>query len=340
VPPYFPKADAPVHALDRAYAWLSSRRPFFQGGWGDESLLSLAFEKGAFPGPAPEAARPDFGRAKRLQGVFVRDGHFRSPQAGLSGPVATAHVRWLTHDRAPARAACLVLAGSREEGFARREAVYRPIVRRGTDVLLLENPFSGLRRAPGQRTAAVRTVSEHLLLNVAMLQEALGLLALLAETGYGRRGVAGYSMGGFMAALAGALSPTPVAVAALAAGTTPAPVFTTGLLSHSVDFRTLGEGHGGEAAARERLASIFGLADARTLPPPVRPQAAVVVGFLRDGYVQRTDTAALHAHWPQSTLRWVDAGHVSGLLFHREVLRTAVTDALDALCVTNAPGHP
>ena len=330
---HLPQAEAVahVHWLDAAYAWDASRRPLFQAGWGDEALLAAAPERGAFAGPPPEAATPHFGPAQRRHGLWVRDGTFRSPEPGLAGPVATAHVRWLTLSKRAARSACLVLAGSREEGFALREAVYRPLVLRGTDVLLLESPFAGLRRALGQHTAAVRTVSEHLLLNVGMLQEARALVAYLQEVGYLRRGVAGYSMGGFMAALVAALSTEPLAVAALAAGTTPAPVFTRGLLSRSVAFRALGEGHGGEGAARVRLASLFGLADASRLPPPVRPEAAVVVGFLRDGYVASADTAALHAHWPRSTLRWVDAGHISGLLFHREALWTAVADALDGL---------
>jgi hypothetical protein len=322
---------ARVHWLDRAYARLASRRPLFQAGWGDEALLAATSEKGALAGPSPETARPLFGPRQRRRGVWVRDGRFCSPEPGLLGPVATAHVRWLTLSASPARSACLVLAGSREEGFTLREAVYRPLVLRGTDILLLESPFSGLRRAPAQRTAAVRTVSDHLLLNLALLQEARALLAYLQEAGYHRRAVAGFSMGGFMAAAVAALSTEPLAVAALAAGTTPAPVFTRGLLSRSVDFRALGEGHGGEEAARVRLASLFGLADTSLLPPPVRPEAAVVVGFLRDGYVAAADTAALHAHWPRSRLRWADAGHISALLFHREALRTAVADALDGL---------
>jgi hypothetical protein len=325
------EAGRSVHWLDTAYAWLASRRPLFQAGWGDEALLATASESGAFAGPPPEAARPQFGSGQWRQGVWVRDGTFRSPEPRLTGPVATAHVRWLTLSKSPARSACLVLAGSREEGFALREAVYRPLVLQGTDVLLLENPFSGLRRAPGQRTAAVLTVSDHLLLSVGMLQEARALVAHLQAAGYVRRAVAGYSMGGFIAALVAALSEKPLAVAALAAGTTPAPVFTRGLLSRSVAFRVLGEGHGGQEGARVRLASLFGLADASRLPPPVRPEAAVVVGFLKDGYVSSADTSALHAHWPRSTLRWVDAGHVSALLFHREALRAAVAEALDGL---------
>lgn len=319
-----------AHALDVAYAWLASRRPMFEAGWGDEGLLAGATEA-TFFGPPPGAATPRFGPPARQRGVWVRDGTFPSPEPGLVGPVATAHVRWLTRSPTPGHTCALVLAGSREEGFALREAVHRPNVQQGIDLVLLENPFSGLRRAVGQPTAAVRTVSEHLQLNRALLQEARALLGWAGRTGYTRRAVAGYSMGGFMAALVAGLSPEPLAVAALAAGTTPAPVYTRGLLSRSVDFAALARGRGDEAWARERLASLFGLADARRLPPPVRPQAAVVVGCRRDGYVSPEDTRALHAQWPGSTLRWLDAGHVSAPLFHRAALRRATADALRGL---------
>jgi pimeloyl-ACP methyl ester carboxylesterase len=319
----------PSHWLDTAYAQLASLRPLFEGGWGDEGLLATA-SRDAFFGRPPDAAVPRFGPPKRERGVWVRDGTFPSPEPRLVGPVAIAHVRWLTASLTPGHSCCLVLAGSREEGFALREAVHRPNVHRGVDLVLLENPFSGLRRAEGQRTAAVRTVSEHLLLNRAMLQEARALLGFLGHAGYSRRGVAGYSMGGFMAALVAALSREPLAVAALAAGTTPAPVFTEGLLSRSVDFVALGQGRG-QAWARQRLAFLFGLADARQLPPPVQPEAAVVVGCRRDGYVSLEDTQALHAHWPGSTLRWLDAGHVSAPLLHRAALREATASALGRL---------
>ncbi len=326
-----PPAAPRPHWLDVAYAWQASRRPFFQDGWGDASLLEQT-AAGPFLAHAPEPAQPAWGpSAEGRMGLLVRDGTFPSPQAGLPPGVATAHVRWLSRPGGPSSRACLVLAGSREEGFGRRQAIHGALVQDGVDLLLLENPFAGLRRALGQRSAAVRTVSDHLLLNLAMVQEARALLGFLARVGYRQRGVAGYSMGGFMAALVAALTPGPLAVAALAAGTTPAPVYTAGLLSRSVDFRTLGRTCGGEGKARERLARLFGLADARRLPAPVRPEAAVVVGCRSDGYVSSEDTRALAAHWPGSRLRWLEAGHVSAVLRHRAALRGAVVEGFSGL---------
>ncbi|MGO9832574.1 MAG: alpha/beta hydrolase family protein [Myxococcaceae bacterium] len=325
-----PFAQGP-HWLDVAFAWQASRRPFFREGWGDERLLALAAQGRLWERRAPEPVEPRWGVARRRRaGLSVRDGAFASPQPGLPDGVDTAHLRWLSGP-GHSPTACLVLAGSREEGFGLREAIYAPLVPAGVDLLLLENPFSGLRRAPGQPSAAVRTVSDHLLLNLAMVREAQALLGWLVRAGYKRRAVAGYSMGGFMAALVAALTPEPLAVAALAAGTTPAPVYTSGLLSRSVDFTALGETCGGAEKARERLAGLFGLADVSRFSAPARPEAAVVVGCRQDGYVAQLDTEALAAHWAGSSLRWLKAGHISALLLHRRELRGAVAEALGRL---------
>ena len=317
--------------LDVAFAWQASRHPLFEDGWGDEGLLGQATGALFLEGPRPKAVEVRWEGQTARGGLLVKEGRFASPQSGLPQGVETAYLRWVTPARGPGHSACLILAGSREEGFALREAVYGPLVHTGVDLLLLENPFAGKRRGPGQQSAAVRTVSDHLLLNLAMGREAEALLGWLGRAGYRRRGVAGYSMGGFMAALVAARTPEPLAVAALAAGTTPAPVFTKGLLARSVDFSRLGQASGGEEGARARLASLFGLADVLRLPVVARPSAAVVVGCLKDGYVRAEDTRALAAHWPQSQLRWLQAGHVSAVLFHRAALRAAVAEAFRGL---------
>ncbi len=56
-----------------------------------------------------------------------------------------------------------------------------------------------------------------------------------------------------------------------------------------------------------------------------------MVGCRRDGYVAQRDTEALAAHWAGSTLRWLEAGHISALLLHRAELRGAVAEALTRL---------
>jgi predicted alpha/beta hydrolase family esterase len=66
-------------------------------------------------------------------------------------------------------------------------------------------------------------------------------------------------------------------------------------------------------------------------PAPTHSESAIVVACRRDGYVPGREASALHAHWPKSELRWVDAGHVSALITGRRFLRTAVRDAFARL---------
>ena len=129
-----------------------------------------------------------------------------------------------------------------------------------------------------------------------------------------------------MAALTAAVSPLPVACAALATGASASAIYTRGLLSWSVDFKTLG----GDPA-RERLRALFDTADITNFRPPVRADAAVVSGCRRDGYVLLSETERLHRHWKHSELRWIEAGHFSALITQRRALQACVELAVDRL---------
>lgn len=155
--------------------------------------------------------------------------------------------------------------------------------------------------------------------------EARALLNWLS-TRYSKLAVAGYSMGGHMAALAAAVTPLPLACAVMAAGASPSPNYTVGLLSRSVDFTALGGEEG-----RRQLGFIFSGADITRFRPPMRADAAVIAGCLGDGYVPPGETARLHTHWKGSTLRWINAGHFSAVIMHREVLRRCVEEAMEKL---------
>nr|WP_246357253.1 alpha/beta hydrolase family protein [Pyxidicoccus fallax] len=299
----------------------------FAAGWGDEPFLANVAVGTAFLAE-PARITPEWGAPVSRRGSVVRDGTFASPLPMLAPAASTAHVRWLGAGSPRGRSACVVLAASREEGFALRERLYAPLVREGVDLFLLENPYYGLRRPLGQRGGALRTVSDHVLMNLGMVEEARALLAWLRSEGYARLGIAGYSMGGYMAALAAVLFPEPLAVAALAAGASPVPVFTRGLLSWSIRFEELDGSRRDAERARERLGHIFDLANLMKFPPPRQPGAAILLACRKDGFVPGAETRALHAHWTGSELRWVNAGHVSAILTERAALRAAVRDSL------------
>jgi pimeloyl-ACP methyl ester carboxylesterase len=215
-----------------------------------------------------------------------------------------------------------MLAASRDEGFAIRERVFGPLVARGIDLYFLENPFYGLRR--DARGPSDITVADHGLMALGMVLEARVLLEHLRPQ-YLKLAVAGYSMGGHMAAITAAVTPQPLACAALATGASASAIYTRGLLSRSVDFGTLG------AEARDRLKKLFDVADITNFRPPIRADAAIVSGCTRDGYVLPAETERLHGHWKGSSLRWIKAGHFSALLTQRRALRECVEEAFSRL---------
>lgn len=315
--------------LDVGIAAYLRRQRMFTLGWGDEELLSKLDTQTFFD--APPAVLELSVNAERVRSVryrghkrelIVQDITFTSPFAALPASVLRAHLRVL---KSPGnRALVVILAGSREEGYRLRESIYGSLVFRGIDVALLENPFYGLRRPVEQHGGNVRTVSEHVLLNLAMVEEGRALVEHFAAS-YEKVAVAGYSMGGFMAGLVGATTPRAIAIAACAAGASPAPTYTKQFLSWSIDYTALGQG------ARERLERVFSRADLTNYAPPVAANAAVIVGCSRDGYVAPSQVRALHDHWPGSELRWVRTGHVSALFTERRALRKAIRDALDRL---------
>jgi pimeloyl-ACP methyl ester carboxylesterase len=138
-------------------------------------------------------------------------------------------------------------------------------------------------------------------------------------------------MGGHMAAITAAVTPFEVACAALATGASASSIYTHGLLSWSVDFDALGSTTEARAAAQHRLQELFQAADVTQYRPPLRTDAAVIVGCTRDGYVLRSETERLHRYWPGSTLRWIPAGHFSALATCRRVLCDCIAEAADKL---------
>jgi dienelactone hydrolase len=316
-----------MHLLDRLLAFVLPRGTFFSAGWGEEALLVNHVSEELAAAPAPIAIA--WKRARREGGLVVRDGDFESPDTRLPPEARLGGVRLLAPARGAPHGAVVLLAATGDQGFAARAAFARPLALNGLVAVLPETPFYGRRRRAGQRGMAPLTVSDLIVMVVAGAQEARALLARFRAKGLARLGVAGYSMGGNMAALVASSVPFEVAAVPMAPTCSPAPVFTEGLLRSFPDLRALGEAADADAA-RARLRARLAPFDVTCLPPPRAPRAAIVLGTRRDGFVPPSEAERLARHWG-AELRWLDAGHVSAVAFHRAEMRQAVNDAFARL---------
>lgn len=320
------------HWLDWTLGWWFAREKMFASGWGDDAVLAR-IERGELFRERPLELNPHWtGRTVRGDSEWWHGG-FASPVSGLPASVSRGALWWLRPRKVADESAMpvvLLLASSRDEGLAERALRWGPLVREGVSLLVLEHPYYGLRRAPGHQSASLPTVAEQLEMSLATVEEGRALLGWLETHGYRSVGVAGFSMGACLGAMVAALSPQRVATALVAPSDSAAPIYTQGLLSRSVQWQALSS-QLGEDAARERLGRLLGRVRLSELPTPRAPEASVLVGCARDGYVPRDEVEALAQHWKGSDLRWVDTGHAGVVVFHQEVLRAAVKDSLAAL---------
>jgi pimeloyl-ACP methyl ester carboxylesterase len=316
-----PSCIPAAHPLDLAVAWLSRRSKLFAHGWGDETLFARLSDRLSYFDP-PRQITLNWNAGYKRRGTTRRDGTFLSPLELLPEHTRTVHVRAWT--RAEHIAACVILAASRDQGFRLREHIFGGLIARGLDLYFLENPFYGSRRMP--EGLSRMTVSDHGLMALGMVLEARAMLEHL-HTRYLKMVIAGYSMGGHMAAITAAVSPFAVGCAALATGAAASSIYTHGLLSWSVDLDALAGAPDLRAPARERLLQLFEVADVTRYPLPLRPDAAVIAGCKRDGYVFNSETERLHQHWKGSALRWIPAGHFSALVTSRRALCDCVGQA-------------
>lgn len=316
---------ARAHVVDLVVAALSRRSKMFSTGWGDEAVLD-GLGGQVSPNDAVHPIAVTWKTTRQRNKAAIRDGEFPSPLAKLPAEAQTVHLRAWTREEN--RNACVILAGSHDEGYGIRERVFGSLVDRGIDLYFLENPYYGVRRIPGGISAL--KVSDQALMALGMVLEARALLGSLRPQ-YTNLAAAGYSMGGHMAAITAAVTPFPIACAALATGASASTIYTRGLMSWCVDFDSLAEEPAQRADAQERLHRFFDAADITNYPVPIRVDASIILGCTRDGYVLRSETERFHHHWEGSTLRWLNAGHFSALVTSRKTLCDCLSDAIEKL---------
>jgi hypothetical protein len=331
-----------MHVLDLLFG-LAARNPrFFLDGWGDRALCE-AMDPEALSRRRVPRVRVTLGPARRAYGGLLREGAFESPEARLPECARTARIRLLlpgsTGGRSDAaeggsavRGVAVHLAASGDQGFAVRLRFAAPLLERGIGALVLENAFYGARRPANQPHHAVRSVSDLHLMGSATFQEGRALLRWLRDAlRVPHVGVTGFSMGGQMAAMVGASMTFPCAVVPIAATCSPDSVLRDGVLRHVANWAALlAPGEQSPDDARRALCTHLSRFSVTTLPAPVLPEAAIVVGTASDGVVPPSEMRRIAAHWG-CELRWLPAGHVSAVLRHQGAMRDAIAEAFDRL---------
>lgn len=315
-----------MHPIDRIGAVAIRRGPrrlrIFPGGWGD---IKMVQELGDTSGldEEPSDIRISWGPVNRAEQAMVRDGWFEAI-TDVPYQAQTAIVRRIEPAGGTDRM-CLLMAAWNDHGFDTRQRLAHELLARNIGSLLLEIPYYGSRRVVDNHDQPIQTVADFARMGSGAVAEGRALLKRFRRE-Y-TMGVAGYSMGGNIAALVGASAGFPVAIAPLAASHSPGPVFLDGVISRGIQWEALG----GRAAARDRLQRALGAISVLQLPAPPWTRAAVMVAAKSDGFVPAAATRSLHEHWPGSELRWRRGGHATLLWRNRPALADAIATSFDRL---------
>lgn len=304
---------------------IDPRSRIFTGGWGDEGLFDLL----AFPltaaDPLPRVD-PIWGRKEEQAGFRVRRGSFTSPAAEFLPEVTRpVTVEWVEPAFGADRTVVLMPAWN-DETPATRRSIAVELASRGVGSLIADIPFYGPRRLHPDREPPIQSVAEFALMGHGAVAEARALVGLAADV-VDQVGVAGFSMGGSLAAATSSTVAQPVATTSIAGAHGPGPVFTEGPLRMGIDWDALG----GRTTALPRLAEIFGRASVRTMPQLSHHPAAVVMAGSRDGIVAPSWSRDLASHWDAEYRVVEGAGHATLLWRHRPVIADAIARSFDRL---------
>jgi len=273
-------------------------------------------------------------KRERRNGIYIKQGRFPSPGNDLLLPeeCRNAYVELILPPKeASEGSACVSLAATGEEGFLLRRRLALPLAKKGIASLILENPFYGRRRPFEQKTFSPNRFIDFFSMFSTTLEEARSLLLWLEDAGLGPLGICGISMGASIAAIVAAKTPRPLAVVSLVPSHSPAPIFTEGVLSHSVDWGVLDKELRTTQDARNVMRNYLNIHDIRSLPLPVDPGASFIISARNDAVVPAYSSSLLHEHWVGSNVEWVDTGHLAASFINRRQYQKNIVRALDYL---------
>jgi dienelactone hydrolase len=211
-----------------------------------------------------------------------------------------------------------------DEGPTLRGRMIGGLVREGVSIVILENPFYGVRRRAGQRGTSLQTVGDFVSMQGSTFDEARALVAWASRRIDAPVAVAGFSMGGHLAATVACAAASALPCAVLAPPLCPSEPFTAGPLSTCVDWEALG---GETEQVRDRWTAIMDLFDVLDMPAPREPALTRVIACRSDGLVPPDHAVRIAERW-RARLDTVEVGHISAALTQGKAMRRAIREVL------------
>lgn len=303
---------------------------FFRHGWGASStnhhkwLQAVRRRANSPPSPLKLEFRNHF--------MVGREADFLSPCRSFL-PRESAHGRvWLIEPRVQTSSSqspvVVHLAATGDHKWYLRYFLFaRQLAQAGVLVALLENPFYGSRRPPGQFGAKLNTVHDLASMGRATAEECAALLSYFHARGHRRLCAFGVSQGGLHAAMAASLCNFPVDIVSALAPASAAPVFTRGCLSAAVAWSALSPQD--ERRGRELLAThLNSVASIGLFPPPSVPGKHVLLAATDDEYVQCDAVDEWRQHRPDIDVRFIPGGHLTAVALRSAAIRESIIETI------------
>lgn len=266
----------PPSKLDSIYRRMLITR-FFERGWGKPENLQKLFQfrkiisqrATCYP-LVPKDYPVQIVSEQRHPDCVVLEGNFLTPlELHLPGVVPkaaqSAHFQViLPHNwSSVCKPMCIHLAGTGDHFFwRRRNLIAKPLLREGNiGSIILENPFYGSRKPDNQVRSNLHNVSDIFVMGGCLILECLVLLHWCERNGFGPLGITGLSMGGHMASLAATNWPKPLVLVPCLSWSTAATVFTTGVMSQSINWDMLETQYYSDGKYSERLSKMVTVID-------------------------------------------------------------------------------
>ncbi|KAL6083383.1 hypothetical protein STEG23_008104 [Scotinomys teguina] len=140
-----------------------------------------------------------------------------------------------------------------------------------------------------------------------------------------------------MASLAVSNWPKPMPLIPCLSWSTASGVFTTGVLSKSINWRELEKQYYTQTVYEEEIIHMLEYCGyvnkceeiLKLLRVPVDPSLIIVVQAKEDAYIPRTGVRSLQEIWPGCEIRYLEGGHISAYLFKQGLFRQAIYDAFE-----------